>query len=410
MNMSNTHIVAKSNDLIEARYRLSLNEQRLILLLISIIQPDDDDFHDYELRATEFAIMFGIECDKDINSRVEEAAKNLVGKRLDLSVGDEREYVAWFSKAKYTKGKGVIVIRFDASLKPYLLHLKSRFTQYKLNYVVRFKSCYSIRLYELLKSYEYLGDGEFFYREISISELKNFFGVENGEYEKFSHFKSRMIEPSTKEINLYSDIIISSVEYIKEGREVKRVKFTVEPKKNNVLEYQPSNSEVILSEDALPLMEFGIAEPTAQKWIKEYGTENILKACRFVHAKQAAGEVKDVPAYLAKALKDGYYVAWIEGESKKQAKRSAEMARKAQKEEEERKAKEEVRLRIDTALEAFHARPEIEQIGLRTVFGNTANPITAKSWKKSMAAEPQPENSPRFRFEFATFLQSYEAS
>ena len=86
------------------------------------------------------------------------------------------------------------------------------------------------------------------------------------------------------------------------------------------------------------------------------------------------------------------------------------MARKAQKEEEERKAKEEVRLRIDVALDAFHARPELEQIGLRTMFGNTANPITAKSWKKSMAAEPQPENSPRFRFEFATFLQSYEAS
>jgi len=103
-------------------------------------------------------------------------------------------------------------------------------------------------------------------------------------------------------------------------------------------------------------------------------------------------------------------VVWIEGESKKQAKRSAEMARKAQKEEEERKAKEEVRLRIDTALEAFHGRPEIEQIGLRTMFGNTANPITAKAWKKSMAAEPQPENSPRFRFEFATFIESYQPS
>jgi len=66
------------------------------------------------------------------------------------------------------------------------------------------------------------------------------------------------------------------------------------------------------------------------------------------------------------------------------------------------------RLRIDAALEAFHARPEFEQIGLRAMFGNTANPITAKSWKKSMAAEPQPENSPRFRFEFANFLESYQ--
>ena len=406
--MNKTSLISKSNDLIEARYKLSLNEQRLIILLISIIQPDDDDFHDYDLHVSEFAIMFGIECIKDIHARVEEAAKNLVGKRLDLSIGKEKEYVAWFSHAKYVEGKGVINISFHKSLKPYLLQLKSRFTQYKINSIVKFKSSYSIRFYELLKSYEYLGNGEGFYREFSLAELKGFLGVDEGEYKNFGHLKCRIIEPSVKEINSYSDIFISSVDYIKEGRAIKRLKFVVEPKKNNVLDNQPSNSEVTLSEDALALMDFGIAEPTAQKWIKEYGKENILKACRFVRAKQAAGEVKDAPAYLAKALKDGYYVAWVEGESKKQAKRSAEMARKAQKEEEERKAKEEVRLRIDAALEAFHGRPDFEQIGLRTIFGNTANPITAKAWKKSMAAEPQPENSPRFRFEFATFLESYQ--
>jgi plasmid replication initiation protein len=406
--MNKTSLISKSNDLIEARYKLSLNEQRLIILLISIIQPDDDDFHDYDLHVSEFAIMFGIECIKDIHARVEEAAKNLVGKRLDLSIGKEKEYVAWFSHAKYIEGKGVINISFHKSLKPYLLQLKSRFTQYKINSIVKFKSSYSIRFYELLKSYEYLGNGEGFYREFSLAELKSFLGVDEGEYKNFGHLKCRIIEPSVKEINSYSDIFISSVDYIKEGRAVKRLKFVVEPKKNNVFENQPSNPEVTLSEDALALKDFGIAEPTAQKWIKEYGTENILKACRFVRAKQAVGEVKDVPAYLAKALKDGYYVAWIEGESKKEAKRSAEMARKAQKEEEERKAKEAVRLRIDAALEAFHARPEIEQMGLRAMFGNTANPITAKAWKKSMAAEPQPENIPRFRFEFATFLESYQ--
>ncbi len=59
--MNKTSLISKSNDLIEARYKLSLNEQRLIILLISIIQPDDDDFHDYDLHVSEFAIMFGIE-------------------------------------------------------------------------------------------------------------------------------------------------------------------------------------------------------------------------------------------------------------------------------------------------------------------------------------------------------------
>jgi len=67
-----------------------------------------------------------------------------------------------------------------------------------------------------------------------------------------------------------------------------------------------------------------------------------------------------------------------------------------------------MRLRVDAALEAFHTRTEIEQMGLRTMFGNTANPITAKAWKKMIATESQPENNPRFRYEFAYFLESYQ--
>ena len=408
--MKNLNIVAKSNNLIEAQYKLSLNEQRLIILLSSVIQPYDDDFHDYDLRVTEFAIMFDIQSVKNIHALVEEAAKSLVGKRLDLSRGKEKEYVAWLSHAKYIEGKGIINISFDKSLKPYLLQLKSHFTQYRLLYVIKFKSSYSIRLYEILKSYEFLGNGGVFYCEFSLLELKYLFCVEKGEYEIFGNFKNRMISPSIKEINQHSDIFVSSVEYIKEGRAVKRIKFIAEPKANKVLEHQPSNSKATLSEDVTVLMGLGISEETAEKWAKKHGKENVLKACGFVRAKQATGEVKNVPAYLAKALKDGYYMAWVDEEGKKEAKRSTENARKAQKEEGERKARENMRQRIDAALEAFHARPEIEQVDMRTVFGSKVDPIMAKMWKKSVATDPQPENDVRFRFEFANFVQSYEPS
>jgi hypothetical protein len=38
-------IVRKSNRLIEASYKLTLQEQRIILLLASMINPTDKDFH-----------------------------------------------------------------------------------------------------------------------------------------------------------------------------------------------------------------------------------------------------------------------------------------------------------------------------------------------------------------------------
>lgn len=54
-------VIRKSNELIEARYKLSIAEQRLVLLLASEISPDDENFKSYQIRVTDFAKMFGLE-------------------------------------------------------------------------------------------------------------------------------------------------------------------------------------------------------------------------------------------------------------------------------------------------------------------------------------------------------------
>jgi hypothetical protein len=43
-------LVTQSTKLVEARYHLSVGEQRLVLLMISMIQPTDEDFKDYEIK------------------------------------------------------------------------------------------------------------------------------------------------------------------------------------------------------------------------------------------------------------------------------------------------------------------------------------------------------------------------
>ena len=74
--------VRKSNQLIEARYRLTLGEQRLILHLCSLIHSSDEDFKSYDIRVKDFAKMFGLEKRNNIYKAVENAAKELAGKRL----------------------------------------------------------------------------------------------------------------------------------------------------------------------------------------------------------------------------------------------------------------------------------------------------------------------------------------
>lgn len=147
-------MVKKSNELIEARYRLSLGEQRLILLLVSQIRQDDEDFKRYCVRVADFAKMFQLDADKSIYVKVQKAAEELVSKKVDLSIGERRIFVAWLSYVEYIEGSGIVELEFHSALKPYLLKLKESlkgFTQYQLKHIINFKSQYSIRFYEVLK-------------------------------------------------------------------------------------------------------------------------------------------------------------------------------------------------------------------------------------------------------------------
>ncbi|AVM73387.1 Initiator Replication protein [Magnetospirillum gryphiswaldense MSR-1] len=53
-------LVKRHNHLIEARYRLTLQEQRLLLWLFSEIKPEDTDFKRYRVRIADLAKLIGI--------------------------------------------------------------------------------------------------------------------------------------------------------------------------------------------------------------------------------------------------------------------------------------------------------------------------------------------------------------
>jgi plasmid replication initiation protein len=73
----------------------------------------------------------------------------------------------------YNESEGAIDIRFDPFLRPYLLELKKEFTSYKLENVIKLKSSYAIRIYELLMQYEKIRE-----RTILLSDLRKMLGAE----------------------------------------------------------------------------------------------------------------------------------------------------------------------------------------------------------------------------------------
>lgn len=109
-------------------------------------------------------------------------------------------------------------------MKPYLIHLQRHFTSYELLYTLAMRSQYSIRLYEILKSYAYKKNKIF-----DIEDLKRTLSAEN--YTRFPDFKRYVLDIAVREMNEFSDLAIA-YELIKESRRYAKINFSIQIKKN----------------------------------------------------------------------------------------------------------------------------------------------------------------------------------
>ena len=222
-------IVRKANDLIQkSRFSLSTQQQKIILYLISKISLSDQDFKEYEFDIREFCKVCGLDdCSGKNYKLMKDAIKGIRDKSLWILLPDGRKsLISWIEKARIEDQSGKIQIRLDSDMKPFLIQLKKNYTQYELLWTLNFKSKYSIRLYELIKSVHY-HELEPFVKEYSLEELRGLLDAEK--YERYQHFKERVLIPAVNEINSFSDKKIT-FEPIKKGRSFIRIRFTVESK------------------------------------------------------------------------------------------------------------------------------------------------------------------------------------
>ncbi|CUB10028.1 Replication initiation protein [Bacillus cereus] len=223
LQIKENNIVSKSNTLIEANSRLNLVEQKMLLCLASNIEPNDRDFKTYTFPIKQFHDLLGLNGSTKY-TELSKITKELLSKVIEIRAGEELIQVSWLSSAIYNKNKGTIDMRFDPLLKPFLLELSSKFTSYRLANVVKLKSTYAIRIYELLKQYEDLRE-----RTISLENLRYYLDAMDV-YPNYANFKQRVLKPSQKELNQKTDISFE-FEEIKLGRKVQKIRFIIRAQK-----------------------------------------------------------------------------------------------------------------------------------------------------------------------------------
>lgn len=225
-------IVVKSNQLIQqSRFKLNLQQQKIVLYLVSQIDYSDDDFKLYTFGIRDFCRICGIDNAGGTQySRLRDSLQQLSDKSLIIHVDPDTETNArWIEKFYLNKRTGTLQIRLDKDLKPYLLHLRENFTKYELVYTLRMRHKASPRLYEILKSYHY-NDLRPYTKEFSFDELRNLLDAHKQTYSKFKYFNSFVLAPAIEEINTQTDLFVEATP-LKTGRTVNAVRFRFERRK-----------------------------------------------------------------------------------------------------------------------------------------------------------------------------------
>ena len=258
--------IVKSNALIQAAYRLTLGETRIILAAIAQVRrdgtPTDEEM--YEVRANALADISGIAAKKAYD-QLQAAAEKLETRRVRFFSGPNHETqprvrsTGWVQTVEYIPGEGRIMLRFSKDILPYLSQIKNQYTRYNLENVASMRSTFGIRLYELLQQWRQKGE-----REIDQDDLRRMFGVPEDSYKALKDLKKRVIEPAVRDVNECSDLSVTWGQR-KVGRRVTAIQFGFHPKH----EEKPKKSKDLTKKEIERLAKPGETWEQAQQRLKK---------------------------------------------------------------------------------------------------------------------------------------------
>lgn len=182
---------------------MALQQYKLLLFIISKIKPTDEAGQKYTFSIGDYCRVCNIDHGNGQNYiDLKAALKDLADKSMWMETPDGKKEILlrWLNRITLNKHSGVVEVEFHPDMFPYLLDLQERYTQYRLECVLAMRSKYSVRLYELLKSYEKMET----IIDFSIDDLKR--RIDCDKYPRFPDFRRYALDKAVDDINRYSDI------------------------------------------------------------------------------------------------------------------------------------------------------------------------------------------------------------
>jgi plasmid replication initiation protein len=238
--------VVEHNSLITSIAKMDKTPLKMFELAVSLIDTDNPpkDQTVYLSKKEMFA-FFKVD-DNDKHSRFKEAIEKMQ-KQAFFQIKKEQDkgykfvsivpipYVEW------TDYHDEVLIRFSPEIMPYLINLKTNFTQHALSEISELNSKYAVILYRWLSmnynQYEHYSvkggrreeqiEG---YRnpEIGMKELREMTDTVT-EYKRFTHFETRVLKEPLDEITNHTSFNVT-YEKVKKGRSIDSIVFHINKK------------------------------------------------------------------------------------------------------------------------------------------------------------------------------------
>ena len=241
--------IVEHNDLITSVAKMDKVPLKIFELAVSLIDTDNPPKNNtIYLSKTELFSFFKVD-DSNKHSRFKEAIMTLhqqsVFEIREMNVHKNKfEYrvISPLEETTWNDYNDIISMTFTKSIMPYLIELKTKFTQYALSDLVDLNSKYSIILYKWLSmnynQYEHYSvkggrrtEQVESYRNPSISmqELREMTDTVT-DYKRFDHFETRVLKNAIEEIDTHTSFNVT-YDKIKKGRSIDSIVFHIEKKR-----------------------------------------------------------------------------------------------------------------------------------------------------------------------------------
>lgn len=242
----NNQLIAQHNDLIKSIADMRKTSMKIFELAVGALDATNQKQH--RKVTIKKSIIFDILNQKgnSRNSHLRDALKDLQHNALFHLMPSESSshevLISPISKIEWSEDEDYISLFFSPDILPYITLLKENFTQYKLEYIAKMESKYSIVLYKIFSmyynQYDYYKNrgirrndqiNQYCNPKLTIQELRKQTGTINKYKNRFSDFKNKVLDKAVNEISQKTDLEIK-YDKIRSGRNISEIQFYIHKK------------------------------------------------------------------------------------------------------------------------------------------------------------------------------------